>query len=111
MRRVRIRGAGRRAVATTNAIKRNRLIGRRRFASRRWLRERQTLAKRAVRPVRVVVRRIDVGNALELAATEDQQPVEALAAQSADPALGLRSACARARGAREVRLFGSDVGR
>ena len=78
-------------VATAQAIKRNRLIGQHRFADRRWLRERRALAERAVRPVRVVVPRVDLDDALELAAAEDQQPVETLAAQAPDPALGVRS--------------------
>jgi len=78
-------------IAAPQAIKRNRLIGQRRFAYRRWLRERWALAERAVRPVRVVVRRVDVDDALELAAAEDQQPVEALAAQAPDPAFCVRS--------------------
>jgi hypothetical protein len=34
-------------------------------------------------PVRVVVRRPDVNHALEVAAADDQQPVEALAADAA----------------------------
>ncbi len=80
-------------VATAQAIKRNRLIGQRRFADRRWLRERWA-AERAVRPVRVVVRRVDLDDALELAAAEDQQPVEALPAQAPDLALGV---CPRPR--------------
>ncbi len=91
MRRVRIVEQAAETITAPQAIKRNRLIGQRRFAYRRWLRERWALAERAVRPVRVVVRRVDLDDALELAAAEDQQPVEALAAQSADPALGVRS--------------------
>ena len=43
-----------------------------------------------MRPVFVVVPRVDVNDAFELAAADDQQPVQALAAQALDPALGLR---------------------
>jgi hypothetical protein len=41
----------------------------------------------AVRPPVVVVARVDAEDVLELAAADDQQPVEALAANAADPAL------------------------
>ena len=40
--------------------------------------------------VRVVVHRVGVNDALEVAAAADQQPVKALAPQACDPALGVR---------------------
>jgi len=45
----------------------------------------------AVRPVLVVVQDIGGENVAEVAAVEDQQPVEALAADAADPTFGVRS--------------------
>jgi hypothetical protein len=45
----------------------------------------------------VVVTGIDAKHVLELAAAEDEQPVEALATDAADPALGVRSRSAPAR--------------
>ena len=53
--------------------------------------ERRPLPKRAVRPVLVVMRGVGGHDAFEVAAADDQQPVEAFAAQAADPALGVRS--------------------
>src|SRR4051812_24410207 len=50
----------------------------------------------AMRPPPVVVAHIGAEHVLKLAATEDQEPVEALAANSADPALDVR---VRVRGA------------
>src|SRR6266849_6014412 len=44
-------------------------------------------AKRAMRPVSVVVLDVDTQDALELASACDQEPVEAVAADGADPAL------------------------
>ena len=44
----------------------------------------------AVRPVLVVMQDVGREDVLELAAAEDQQPVEALAAQCPDPAFGVR---------------------
>jgi hypothetical protein len=44
-----------------------------------------------VRPVSVVVLRIDVNYSFEVTAAEDQQPVEALAAEPFDAALGVRT--------------------
>jgi hypothetical protein len=76
-------------VATTDAVTWQ-LTHRRRSANRRRLGERRLLAERAVRPVRVVVHRVDVNDALEVAAAEDQQPVKALAPQACDPALRVR---------------------
>jgi hypothetical protein len=46
--------------------------------------------ERAVRPPAVVVEHVDAENVLELAAAENQEPVEALAADTADPALDVR---------------------
>jgi hypothetical protein len=91
-------------VVTAHAIKRNRVIGQCRFVQRRWLRERQTLAKRAVMPVRVVMRRMDVDDALEPAAADDQKPVEALAAPSVHPALGVGSRPRHRTGASMTRM-------
>jgi hypothetical protein len=42
-------------------------------------------------PVRVVVLRVGANDALEVAAAENQQPVQALAPQTADPAFGMRT--------------------
>jgi uncharacterized membrane protein YgcG len=78
-------------VASVEAIELQQLIPTRRFVYRRRLRERRPLGERAVRPVFVVVLGIDADDALEVAAAEDQQPVEALAAQAFDPALGVRT--------------------
>src|SRR6266700_1541172 len=47
-----------------------------------------------MRPLLVVVADIDAKDALELATTEDQQPVEALASDAANPALDV---CVRVR--------------
>jgi hypothetical protein len=46
--------------------------------------------ERTVRPMLVVMPRIDVEDALELGAAEDQQPVEALPSCATDPALDVR---------------------
>jgi hypothetical protein len=43
-----------------------------------------------MRPMLVVTAGIDAQHVLEMAAAEDQQPVEALTAHAADPALGVR---------------------
>ena len=43
-----------------------------------------------MRPMPVVMAGIDAKHVLELAAAEDEQAVEALAAHAADPALGVR---------------------
>src|SRR5215218_2255152 len=50
----------------------------------------ELLVERPVWPVRVVVKRVDTNHALEMAAADDQQPVEALAAHASHPALGVR---------------------
>jgi hypothetical protein len=47
-----------------------------------------------MRPMPVVMARIDAKHVFELAAAEDEQPVEALATHAADPALGV---CVRVR--------------
>jgi hypothetical protein len=67
-----------------------RRLGWRRFG------ERRTLVERAVRTVLVVVADVGAYGLLEVAAAEDQDPVEAFASQASHP----RSACAFARGAR-----------
>jgi hypothetical protein len=46
--------------------------------------------ERAVRPGAVVVAHVDAKNVLELAAADDQDPVETFAADAADPALDVR---------------------
>src|SRR6266513_895743 len=46
--------------------------------------------ERAVRPVSVVMGGVDAEHLLEVAAVDDQDPVEALAAEGADPTLGVR---------------------
>ena len=43
-----------------------------------------------MRPVLVVVQRVGREDVLEVAAADDQDPVEAFAAHAADPALGVR---------------------
>jgi hypothetical protein len=68
-------------VAMAQAIERKLLTARRRFANRRLF-ERRMLGERAVRPMLVVVLRVDVNDVLEVAAAEDQEPVEALARQA-----------------------------
>src|SRR6266542_3758144 len=77
-------------VATAEAIELQQLFARGWFVYR-WLREGWLLVERAVLPVRVVVQRVDAEDMLEMTAADDQQPVEALAAHAADPALGVRS--------------------
>ncbi len=46
--------------------------------------------ERAVRPVSVVMGGVEAEHVLEVAAVDDQDPVEALAAEGADPTLGVR---------------------
>src|SRR5207249_2826581 len=69
-------------------------------SSRRWRRsggiQRRRVAaigreevERAVRPVLVVMAAVDVEHVLEMPAAEDEDPVETLGAESADPALGV----------------------
>ena len=80
-------------VATAEAIELQQLFARGWFVYR-WLREGWLLVERAVLPVRVVVQRVDAEDMLEMTAADDQQPVEALTAHAADPALGV---CSRPR--------------
>ena len=83
------------AVATLQSMERNRFAARYLLADRRRLcRDWWPLSERAMRPVPVVVLRVDANDALEVAAADDQQPVEALPPQTADRALGL---CSRLR--------------
>jgi hypothetical protein len=55
--------------------------------SRGWVR--RLKAKRPVRPMGVVVLNVDSEHVLEVAASEDQQPVQALSAHRPDPALSV----------------------
>ena len=52
---------------------------------------RRQLRECAVRPMLVVVPRVRREDVVEVAATDDEQPVEALAAGGPDPALGVSS--------------------
>ena len=52
-----------------------------------WVR--RLKAKRPVRPMGVVVLNVDSEHVLEVAASEDQQPVQALSAHRPDPALSV----------------------
>ena len=61
------------------------------FVCGRPVRERRLLIERSVRPVFVVVERVARQHRFELATAEDQQPIEALATESPDPALSVRS--------------------
>jgi hypothetical protein len=56
---------------------------------------RRRQSERAVRPMLVVVRHIDAKNTLEMAATDDQETIEAVFAEGAHPALriGVRVRC------------------
>jgi len=58
--------------------------------NRRGARLGRLQVERAVRPPAVVVAHLDAEHVLELAAAENQEPVEALAADAADPALDVR---------------------
>ena len=58
------------AVATAEAVEPQRVIARRRFVYRR-LRERRLLTERAVWPVFVVVRRVDVDHAFEVTSADN----------------------------------------
>jgi hypothetical protein len=78
-------------VATAHVIELQQFVARRRFVYRRWFRERRPLVERAVRPVSVVVPRVDVNHAFEVGAAKDQQPVETFAARAFNPALGVRT--------------------
>ena len=57
----------------------------------RQLAERRLLPERAVRPMLVVMPRVGREDVVEVAAADDQEPVEAFAADASDPALGVRS--------------------
>jgi hypothetical protein len=74
------------------------------IASRRRRRKRvgRFEAECAVRPALVVVADVNVGDVVELAAAEDQDPVEALAACAAQPALDVG---VRVRGLDRVRMI------
>jgi hypothetical protein len=61
------------------------------------LRERCALLERAVRAVFVVVADVGTHDLLELAAADDQDPVEAFGPQASHPALGMRLRPRRAR--------------
>jgi hypothetical protein len=62
-----------------------------------------------MRPVGVVVVGVDTQDTVELSAAGDQEPVEAVAADGADPALG-ESVCLRSakRGADDPDAFASE---
>ena len=57
----------------------------------RQLAERRLLPERAVRPMLVVMPRVGREDVVEVAAADDQEPLEAFAADASDPALGVRS--------------------
>jgi hypothetical protein len=63
--------------------------------------ERWALLERAVRTVLVVMPDVGAYNLLDVAAAEDQDPVEALASQAPDPTLGV---CLRLRRPHGVRI-------
>src|SRR6266545_2604365 len=77
-------------VAATDAIECDH-VGARSLVARRRLVEGWSLRECAVRPVLVVMRDVGREHVLKVAAAEDQEPVEALAANAADQALGMRS--------------------
>ena len=64
---------------------------------RRWVLVGRLERERAVRPVLVVVGGVEAECVLEVAVVDDQDPVEALAAEGADPTLGIG-----------VRVWGAD---
>jgi hypothetical protein len=67
--------------------------------------------ERAVGPLPVVVTDVDAEGALELTAVEDQQSVEALAADAADPALHVRVRVRRAdRGPDDMHTLITEAG-
>jgi hypothetical protein len=76
-------------VATAEEIELRQLSTWRGLINRR-LGERRPLIERTMRPMRVVVQRVFADHVLEVAAAEDQEPVEALAPNGSDPALGMR---------------------
>jgi hypothetical protein len=77
-------------VAAADAIKIDQ-FGRGSFAPRRRLTERRPLPEGAVRAMFVVVPRVARENALQVAAADDQEPVEAFPTDASDPTLGMRS--------------------
>ena len=68
------------------------------FAVRRRPVQRWPLLECTMRPVLVVMRGIRGEHMLEVAAADDQDPVEALAADAADPKLGVRPCLRRPHG-------------
>lgn len=75
----------------------------------RHLHERRSLIERSVRPVFVVVERVARQHGFELATAEDQQPIEAFATESPDPALCVRSSFWRShRRLDHTDAFGSE---
>jgi len=79
------------------------------FAAGRRLAERRPLPEAAVRPVLVVMRRVRCKGVLEVAAADDQQPVEAFPADASDPALGVRSCLRRPhRRSDDTDAFGAE---
>jgi hypothetical protein len=60
-----------------------------RVAGDRWARVRWEQFERAVWPVPVVVVAVDAEHVFEVAATDDQEVVEAVGANGAHPALGV----------------------
>jgi hypothetical protein len=72
---------------------------------RRWLaRLRGSEVERAVWPLRVVVLKVDAQDALEVAAVEDQQPVEAFGAGGSDEPLGDGVCLRRPHGRLDTRM-------
>jgi hypothetical protein len=73
-----------------------------------WLRERRVLRERAVRPMFVVMGRVGAKRSFQVFASEDEQPVETLAAHAANPPFGM---CLRLRraswGADDLDSFGA----
>jgi hypothetical protein len=56
---------------------------------RSWLGERRVLCERAVRPMFVVMGRVGAKRSFQVFASEDEQPVETLAARAANPSFGV----------------------
>jgi hypothetical protein len=69
---------------------------------RPWFGHRRVLLERAVRPMLVVMGRVDTEHSLQVFASEDEQPVETLATDAANPSFRVRL---RARGADWVRMI------
>ena len=68
----------------------------------RWLLLGRFERERTVWPVSVVMGGVDAEHLLEVAAVDDQDPVEALAAESCDPTLGVRFAFGARIGVRMI---------